>query len=121
MLVVKGDGGIARRGCGPRTACLDEQGPVRLVLGEALAVLRGFVVDRAHALAEAECLRLISDRRLVHQGLAVDRVTGESNAPLQGGAREMLDDDICVVGGAGVYARIGRACGWARRCTSTVA
>src|SRR5260370_41384431 len=111
MLVVKGDGGIARRGCGPRAACLDEQGPVRLVLGEALAVLRGFVVDRAHALAEAECLRLVSDCRLVHQALAVDGVTGESHTSLQSGARAMRDDDIRVAGAASIDARIGRACG----------
>src|SRR5436305_15185168 len=48
----------------PRPGVLGEEAPVGLALGEALGELRGLVVDRADAEAEAERLRLVADTRL---------------------------------------------------------
>src|SRR4029077_2790852 len=93
LLLVEAD--LGRR---PRAGALDEERPVGLVLGKAFGELRGLVVDRAHAEAKAERLRLVWDAGLVHQRLAVDGVSCEPDTSLQGRARHVLHHDVGVMG-----------------------
>src|SRR5690242_14999681 len=112
FLVVKRDLRVAGLGFRPGAPVVDEKHPVGPVVGKALAELLGLVVDLADGLAKAEGLGLVLDSRLVHQGLAVDRVAAESHALLERspGRREVLDDDIRVMRCRRVDARAGRAC-----------
>src|SRR5450759_2599675 len=83
LLVIQRDGGVASRRRFPRARRLDEEVPVRLVGRRALAELRGFVIDLAGKLPEAEGLGLSLATRLIQLGLSVDRVGGEAHAPLE--------------------------------------
>src|SRR6266851_4575018 len=85
---------VLRRG--PLAASLEEQRPVGLALREALAVLRGLVVDLAYSRTEAELLDLVLDPGLVHQRLAVDCIGAEPDARLNRCAGQVLDHHVRV-------------------------
>ncbi len=67
------------------------------------------VVDLARAFTEAERLRHELEARLIHERLAVDGVPRKAHALLERCARQMLNHDVGMMGGARVRAGTRRA------------
>lgn len=91
-------------GCaGPFVIRLNEQGPVGLVLREALAVLLRLIVYLADRFARGQSVRRVLNARLIHEGLAIYLRAIEPDAALERGAGQMLDDNIRVMRGGAVH------------------
>lgn len=93
----------AARSARPLAVRLHEQGPVGLVLREALAVLLRLVVDLANRFARGQSVRPVLNAGLIHESLAVYLRGVESDAALERRPGKVLNDDIGVVRSSAVH------------------